>query len=1481
MPVISKIRFTNVIYEGGSKRYNDELFLFDGHNSAILLENGGGKTVFIQTALQAILPHTDMAGRRIRETLSLSGTPAHIAIEWILNDSPRRYALTAVTLFIHNDQLDSLRYVFEYDEGSPHSIENLPFAKEGIKGKSRPADKGEMQEYYASMSAQYLNAHTFDTKKEYHAHVETHFQIIPREWHNIAVINSTEGGVENFFDDCKTTDQLVSQLLIPAVEQGIDGNNGDAFAEIFEKQREQFKMSKQLRSQIQECKLLEAQIQQYSNVFSQYDKAKALFEREKEWSKALFNQAKIEHVQTQDELALLENQLSNTNEELWVIERKKASRNIALQEHVWQESVLEWKREKEQLDEKQKELDQLEHQQYSLEFARFNAKRREAAEKKGLAETQLKALDEEQDIAHIIDEVEKTKREIRGFYTDAEKVLKQEETYLRSQMTALLDQRKHKQAESEQERSNIEKKKQGYAAIQQQLEQTARQMDKIAHKILDNPLRESVEESITVWQGEIEKTMTTQQLYLQHIHDCEKQTEYLTEWLEEAQKDVAALQEQYNRWNMKCTEAEQQQEAVMADVKIHFPRLGYLDSLYTKQETVKQMVTDKVALLEREKEETMQQERVATRLSDDYLKSAVFLADPELAALVGKWKDAFHYLETGTQFLQETVRQNGELSLDSQYERFPYWAALLITTETEIEQVVHRVKKHADQLRNPVFVMSLQEVKELLESPETYTNKFREIIPAHWRCNLNEDQFASWKLEIQKRAEEVVQLRKQKEKEYQQLLQLNSQVLRFIFRYPQEEYREWKQQRDRLLEKENDLQKEIAKRKADAKKYETEWKAYKDKLSDEMNREQHLAYRIQDAKEYLLLKQEREVAKKTGDEITFKIEQLQRQFTQFVRSIQILEEQIEEFRNEMADKRNELAKLQGEWLYQHVAAYLPLSPRYSLERMRTELEGLEALLRKQQSSRTDLEKQIERYRNEILEHDNAMEIIQTKVSQPLEPNARFPLDGSAQLQRLAVKMKQLKSELSTLRENAEKLHSQAAGAGVLFENMKKQFAEKFTEQEIDEFADNLEDVWSRLEQEEKAATSRKEYLHAQEKRFQHAIKEIDEVIRKLEIKNESYSFLTLQVQDISLTEDDALTFTYQRMRITLKRLYDLEEKHLQAEKEFKRVGEEKARFKRFCENSIHNIKLQKTAIAGIENKHEFVEVEDWAGNMSKTIAASIRILEDNLQGRDKELQDFITIVHTHLQRIAIEMLTIPKKTSVKIDSGRKEIFHFHVPEWKEEVGKQLLRNHIDWMLLHLDHENFKDMEGNDDLGKIKKFILTSLQSKSLLGIVMGSDSIRVKCRKVSRDGRVSGALSSWEESNKWSGGEKWSKNMTLFLGILNYLAEKRQHIAQHGKRYRTVIVDNPFGKASSEHVLDPVFFIADELGFQLIALTAHAEGKFIRDYFPIVYSCRLRESTSGDVLIMTKEREIRQAYFRDYDPVALIRLSEHEQLSFL
>src|SRR5690625_5222548 len=120
--------------------------------------------------------------------------------------------------------------------------------------------------------------------------------------------------------------------------------------------------------------------------------------------------------------------------------------------------------------------------------------------------------------------------------------------------------------------------------------------------------------------------------------------------------------------------------------------------------------------------------------------------------------------------------------------------------------------------------------------------------------------------------------------------------------------------------------------------------------------------------------------------------------------------------------------------------------------------------------------------------------------------------------------------------------------------------------------------------------------------------------------------------------------------------------------------------------------------------------------------------------------------------------------------------------------------------------------------------------------------------------------------------------MTLFLGILNFVAEKKQHLQKGRKRHRAVILDNPFGKASSDHVLNPVFFIAEQLCFQMIALTAHADGKFLQDYFPIIYSLKLRATSDESKQVMTKEKSLHYAYFKDHEPAELTRLEEKEQL---
>ena len=340
MPAISKIRFTNVVYEDGNKRYNDELFHFDGHNGAILLENGGGKTVFIQSAIQAILPHAELAGRKMKDTLSLENGPAHIAIEWILSERPRRYVVTCVSLFLTATGIDSYRYVYDYPELDADAIDRIPFVKESA-GNLRAADKGEIHDYYHLMTSKRMNAKLPASMKEYKKVLENDYHIIASEWDRIAKINSSEGGVESFFDECKTTSQLFDRLLIPTVEDAMAGYEQGEFANNFEMHRDSFKKYKELKEKIEENKKILVELDQYVLHFANMDTKQMAYADAQAETKAywlLVNEQKNEETA---KLSQLHGQMSACEQQLQVLTQKKESLHIAKQKQ--EQSALETK----------------------------------------------------------------------------------------------------------------------------------------------------------------------------------------------------------------------------------------------------------------------------------------------------------------------------------------------------------------------------------------------------------------------------------------------------------------------------------------------------------------------------------------------------------------------------------------------------------------------------------------------------------------------------------------------------------------------------------------------------------------------------------------------------------------------------------------------------------------------------------------------------------------------------------------------------------------------------------------------------------------------------------------------------------------------------------------------------------------------------------------------------------------------------------
>jgi hypothetical protein len=103
----------------------------------------------------------------------------------------------------------------------------------------------------------------------------------------------------------------------------------------------------------------------------------------------------------------------------------------------------------------------------------------------------------------------------------------------------------------------------------------------------------------------------------------------------------------------------------------------------------------------------------------------------------------------------------------------------------------------------------------------------------------------------------------------------------------------------------------------------------------------------------------------------------------------------------------------------------------------------------------------------------------------------------------------------------------------------------------------------------------------------------------------------------------------------------------------------------------------------------------------------------------------------------------------------------------------------------------------------------------------------------------------WEAINKGegdlpegSGGQTLSINTFVIMMLMSF---KKKHIGNENPS-TVLILDNPFGKASAKHVLDPIFEIADKLNFQLICFAAPEIIKVeISERFPIFWELKIED----------------------------------------
>ncbi len=1474
MPAISKIRFTNVIYENGEKRYNDDIFQFEGQNGAILLENGGGKTVFVQTALQAILPHADLAQRKIKNTLMLENSAAHIAIEWVLSEKPRRYALTSVTLFMNKGSVDSLKYAYEYEEDDDNSIEKLPFVKESVNDKKRPATKEEVSEYYSTISQNRINAHVFTTIKEYHEYIEKNFKIIPSEWRNIALINGAEGDVEKFFDKCQTTGQLVDNLLIPTVEEALAGNGTKEFAETFEKQREHFKKYKQLKARIDESKLVNEQINSYVGVYEAYDEVNSKLVKVKEEIKSLHNFAKNEEEINKEKLCKnKEAQMSlDGEEEYW--NEKNSSYKLELLKQKMTKAEKKFMEASDKYNEVFSAKEEKEKRYENLNIAKYKQNIKVQQEKIEFLTSQIDDLDKDEDVLDINEKLENNSGELRGYYLEQEQKLNNEIVVVEGQL-------KNAQKEIESSQNELKKikgKENELAAVKGKLDGSidllTKDMEGIERDILDNPSKEKIEEQFDKWQSRISDLENA-------VFDYNKQMKLLYEEKQDLEQNIPIHREELSTLKKEETQLTQQlknlnenHDGLLIKIKEFRSSWFSFDSMYRKQNTILEQMENKLERLREEKENLIFNERLAHRWLDNYSESEFYTADPSIERYIKSWRNGFNYIESGTEYIQRAAK-NSDKSEEELNKAYPYWTISIITSDTESDKLINKITNQCNEFSHPVIVMTEKEARSRVQEGAVLSKK-NILFPSTWNSNIVQSNFESWKSEISIKANEATEFRKKKEEELKSCSEILKDIRGFYSKYPHEEYIEMQKHQKALRDNIALTAEDIDKKEVRIKDIDNEVKRINAAISEARQEQSIIEQKVLKAQEYSSKKKQREKSKTERIKIEEELIITKEKSVKHEREIKINRGLEEEIRDKLNEINGNLRLLKADKLYNEVISASPRYTSISREVLEDQRKNLKDTLEKKQKGRENLEENRKNALDMRKSLEKDLNNLRKQLDFDVDEELEFPMYGDEEINRLIEELQKLKQPLKKLKENFDEDKLFYEKERTTYEIEENRFYSKY--EKIVPFSVPLEQVKDILKEQQEDIIKKKKYLFQQQQSLEKEEKDINNSIDKLKSYNIKYSYLGEEIKEVLLSEDMKQEFPYKRTEVVDEIIEKIDEIAELLEEKRSNTEDKRREFVKFCESEIVDVKLKDMAATGVQYKRSYADIKEWQNKMDERIMRTIEIAENDIREHDKEVQQFINHLHSYLVTMVQELKQIPKKTKIKIENDWKEVFLFTVPEWDEKDGKEELAKHIDWMLKQLEGEQFKDENGIEIQNGVEKAIEKWLQSKQLLQIVMKQNNIKVKCRKVTNDQKMSSLPFSWEVSNSWSGGEKWSKNMTLFLGILNYLAEKRTQIISNHKRYRTVIVDNPFGKASSDHVLNPVFFIAEQLGFQIIALTAHAEGKFIRTYFPIVYSCRLRDADNGSRQIMTKEREIRKAFFKDSDPQTLLRLGELQQV---
>ena len=246
----------------------------------------------------------------------------------------------------------------------------------------------------------------------------------------------------------------------------------------------------------------------------------------------------------------------------------------------------------------------------------------------------------------------------------------------------------------------------------------------------------------------------------------------------------------------------------------------------------------------------------------------------------------------------------------------------------------------------------------------------------------------------------------------------------------------------------------------------------------------------------------------------------------------------------------------------------------------------------------------------------------------------------------------------------------------------------------------------------------------------------------------------------------------------------------------------------------------------------------------KAYELTLQKLELDLARVEAEQKNLENLLLDYVKNVHEELGKMDRNSSINIRGKSIKMLRIDLMDWEQEL--EYYKGLMEAYLGELTKSGLEILEQQQSL---KELLGQGVTTRNLYDQIVGLQNISIHLYKIEHDREI---RISWRDVAKNSGGEGFLSAFVILSSLLYYMRRDETDIFADRNEGKVLLMDNPFAKTYSAHLLKPLMEVARKNNTQLICLTGLG-GDNIYNRFDNIYMLKLVNRSLSNVRYLSSQ----------------------------